>query len=411
MSSPQHDIIILGAGPAGAAAALCLANLGRNVTLLDKHTFPRDKICGDALSQDVINQLLKISPSLKDRFYKFPNKEKITGVRVFAPKGTQADLGFQIKANNDGFCVTREEFDNILIEEVKTQNLIDLREGVEVKTVERLEGGGFVLSSNEGELTCKLLIATDGINSMVAKKFAGYKLDRKHHCGALRIYYENVEFETRDKIELHFIEDVLPGYLWIFPMANNRANVGIGMLSEFISKKKVNIKSVLDNVISNHLEIAPRFKNAKPLETVKGMGIPLGSKRFQLSGKDFLLAGDAASLVDPLTGEGIGNAIRSGRFAAEYAEKAIKENNTSAAALKAYDKKIYDMVGDELRFSHFLQKLMRRPRLASWLINFYSRSKNYRNLMAYLFEKNNFFGEWAKPSFYWKALFGKRVKN
>ncbi len=410
MEAKNFDIAILGAGPAGASAALCLSGKGYTVVLVDKHQFPRDKICGDAMSPDVINQLSKISPSLSERFYKNAYREKIDGVRVYAPNGGMTEIRLQKNKHPDGFVISREEFDSVLVEEVKSKPDIVFLEETEIKEVERLETG-FSLKGPKASLQCQMLIACDGINSFVARKFANHKLDRKHHCGALRVYYEGVDFETRDKIELHFIEDVLPGYLWIFPMANNKANVGIGMLSEYISKKKVNLRKVLERVIREHPSISPRFKNAHPLESIKGMGIPLGSKKVQLSSDHLLLAGDAASLVDPLTGEGIGNAIRSGRFAAEYAMDALKEKKFSAASLRAYDKKIYSMVGDELKFSHFLQKLMSNKRTANYLINLTARSKRYKRLISYLFEENHFFGEWAKWSFYKKALFGKRANG
>ncbi|TNE81215.1 MAG: geranylgeranyl reductase family protein [Bacteroidetes bacterium] len=410
MEVQNYDIAILGAGPAGASAALCLSGQGYSVVLLDKHRFPRDKTCGDAMSPDVINQLSKIRPSLLERFNTNEHRQRMIGVKAFAPNGSVLEINTLKSSNRDGCVISREEFDNVLIEEVKTCQDILLLEETEIKEVNRIPDG-YSLKGPSTDIACKMLIACDGINSFVARKFANHKLDRKHHCGALRIYYEGVEFESREKIELHFIEDVLPGYLWIFPMANNKANVGIGMLSEYVSKKKVNLKEVLERVIKEHPTISPRFAHAKPLETVKGMGIPLGSKKVQLSSDHLLIAGDAASLVDPLTGEGIGNAIRSGRFAAQYAAQAIKDQKYSAEYLKAYDKKIYSMVGPELKFSHFLQKLMRGPRIANFLISTTSKSKRYKRLISYLFEENHFFGDWAKWSFYKKALFNRRVKG
>lgn len=410
MKELKCDIAILGAGPAGASAALCLSNQGYRVILLDKHEFPRDKICGDAMSPDVVKQLSKIRPSLAERFYKYAQKERITGLRIYSPSNATAEINLLSKDNPEGFVISREEFDNILIDEIKQNTDVTLFENTEITSVER-SASGFTLESAEYSIECQLLIACDGVNSAVARKFAGHKMERKHHCGALRIYYENVEFETRDKIELHFIKDVLPGYFWVFPMANNKANVGIGMRSDYISKKKIKLKTVLEKVIQEHPTLAPRFANAKALETVKGMGIPIGSRRVKLSSDHLLIAGDAACLVDPISGEGIGNAIRSGRFAAQHAIEALKSQQFNAASLMAYDKKIYNLIGDELKFSMFLQWIMRNQFLANSLIHLMARSKKITRFISHLLEELNFFGDWAKWSFYKRLLFGNRGKG
>jgi len=127
-----------------------------------------------------------------------------------------------------------------------------------------------------------------------------------------------------------------------------------------------------------------------------------------LSGANFLLAGDAACLVDPVSGEGIANAIRSGRFAADYALEALETGKTDAKSLLAYDKKIYDMLWDELRFSRFLQRRFRSKRVlntAFWLIR---TNKSYRRFIDYLFGETDFFSRWSNPSFYKSLIFGKR---
>ena len=95
-------------------------------------------------------------------------------------------------------------------------------------------------------------------------------------------------------------------------MNDGKANVGIGMLSSHISQKKINLKVVLQKLIETHPQLKDRFINAKALESIKGFGLPLGSKKRRLSGDRYVLTGDAASLIDPFSGEGIGNAIRSG---------------------------------------------------------------------------------------------------
>ena len=164
-----------------------------------------------------------------------------------------------------------------------------------------------------------MIIGADGAHSVVAKYLGTTTIERKHHSAGLRVYYENItSFHPDRYIELYFFNEILPGYLWIFPLPDNKANVGIGMLSDTITKKKINLRETLEKLMRTHPALKERFQYARPLETVKGFGLPLGSKQRKISGDRILLAGDAASLIDPFSGEGIGNAIRSGRVAAEH---------------------------------------------------------------------------------------------
>ena len=123
-----------------------------------------------------------------------------------------------------------------------------------------------------------------------------------------------------------------------------------------------------------------------------------------------MLAGDAARLVDPLSGEGIGNALRSGRFVGQHALRALEAERYDADFLKAYDKKLYGMIGDELRISRFLQRSFRYRGTLNFLINLANGSKRFRGLIRVLLEETNFFTEWARFSYY-KRLITKKRKH
>ncbi len=405
---PEWDLVIVGAGPAGAVAALRMVGKGYKVALIDKAVFPRDKICGDALSLDVVQQIPWVSESLASRFEKLEKRQPIYGGKMIAPNKQRVSLSLGSTDAGEGYVVSRIDLDNMFVEEVKSHPEIHLFEDTEIKEITQ-DGNLIRLQTNKEDFLTRLVLGADGNHSLVAKQLGGRKqLDRKHHCAALRQYYENVEWpEGANEIELHFIDEVLPGYLWVFPMTENRANVGIGMLSEDVSKRKINLKKVLEQQLQEHPELVKRFANARPLESVKGFGIPIGSKRYSLSGNNFLLAGDAACLVDPVSGEGIANAIRSGRFAAEYLCKALDENRTDAAFLKQYDKKIYQLVGDELRFSRFLQRIFRYKFLLNRVASTLAKSDGMRKRVHRLFYEDMVFGDWAKAKFYKKQL--KRI--
>jgi geranylgeranyl reductase family protein len=375
---PEWDLVIIGAGPAGAIAALKMVGKGYKVALVDKAVFPRDKICGDALSLDVIQQLPWVSESLAERFKLLERKHPITGGKLIAPNRKSFNINFRNDEGRQGFVVSRIDLDNMFIEEVKSHPEIQLFEGVEIEEIVR-EGNTIRLKTGTRDFVTHMIIGADGNHSLVAKQLGKRtQIDRNNHCAALRQYYENVSWPDGTKdVELHFIHDVLPGYLWVFPMSHNRANVGIGMLSKAVSKRKINLKKVLEKQLAEHPELAPRFADSKPLETVKGFGIPIGSKKYVLSGNNYLLAGDAACLVDPVSGEGI-------------AMLALNENRMDAEFLKQYDSKIYKLIGDELRFSRFLQRSFRSATVLNILLPLFGNSTYLKRKVYTLFYKNNF---------------------
>lgn len=404
----ETDVLIIGGGPAGSACALLLSDAGIPVTILDKSAFPRDKICGDALSPDVINQLVRIRPSLRERFNQQGDRRKITGLRLVAPSGEHFELYLNKGQDQEieGFVMPRMEFDRTLNEEVQTAANVQLLENVKVTAVEQVAGGVLVKTSS-GDWKAKMIVGADGAHSIVAKQLAGFEMDREHYCAALRVYYENVSWDQEgDLIELHFLPEVSPGYLWVFPMEGNKANVGIGMLSKFVAEKNVNLRKELDKALASHPVLAPRFENARPMESVKGFGIPLGSKKFPLSGAHFLLVGDAASLVDPMTGEGVGNALRSGRFAAEHIIKALQLQRFDAAFNKAYDKRIYKAMWSELRISRAFQKFFTSPNRVNKLTRFLKKNQKMHQKLNKWFLQDHLMTHWNKPSFYFKKLFG-----
>ena len=162
---------------------------------------------------------------------------------------------------------------------------------------------------------------------------------------------------------------------------------------------------MLRRIINNHPNVSARFKNARSLEDIKGFGLPVGSKKRPCSGHRFLLVGDAAGLIDPFTGEGIGNAIRSGRIAAEHIKNGIEQNRFDAAFNKTYDREIYNKMWPELRISRSLQKLLRYPRLFNFVVGKASRNESVQKVITSMIDDIDIKKELLKPSFYVKLLF------
>ena len=230
-------------------------------------------------------------------------------------------------------------------------------------------------------------------------------MDPKHNAAAVRAYYENVGGNHADNfIELHFLKDYLPGYFWIFPLPNGGANVGFGMLSSTISERKINLKKALLDIIENRPGIKERFANAKLDGDIVGFPLPLGSKRRQLSGDNYMLIGDAACLVDPLTGEGIGNAVYSGYIAADQAEKCLKANDFSAEFMKDHDVRVWRVMGTELNLSYRLQRLGNYPGIFNFVLWMASRNVQISDLVYSMFNNIDVRKKVLNPIFWFKML-------
>jgi geranylgeranyl reductase family protein len=409
------DICILGAGPGGATAALHLANAGQPCLLLDRAAFPRDKVCGDALSGKVINELKRIDATLHERLAATPAQIPSWGIDFFAPNGRQLGIPFKPKFDKTadrpaGHIAKRIDFDNFLVEEVRKRPEIDFRENVDVARTERTATGWQLLDKAGRELaTCRLLLVANGAQSEFARKVAGHALEPDHHCAGLRTYYSGVSGLSPDNfIELHFIKDFLPGYLWVFPLPNGQANVGVGMLSKTVAAKKINLRQRLDEILATHPTLAPRFARAERLGPVRGFGLPLGSKRRALSGANYLLLGDAGSLIDPFSGEGISHAMVSGRHAAIWAAQAVTTANCGAEFLKNYDRAVYNRLWQELRLSRVMQRLLNFPSLFNIVANRAVNNPTLAETLSAMFMDLDLRERLRQPSFYFKLLFGSK---
>ncbi|MHC2991899.1 geranylgeranyl reductase [Pontibacter sp. HJ8] len=408
----QHDICILGAGPGGASAALHLANKGIRAVLLDKAVFPRDKVCGDALSGKVVSELKRICPDLTGRLSQQESQLPSWGIHFVSPAGYKLRVPFRYNYDPEadvpsGYISKRVDFDDFLIREVKKRPEITLLEGIDIASIEKTEDG-FLLSDKSGnhKFETRLLIAANGAHSSFARQIAGIKQEPAHYCAGLRAYYKNVGGLDQDNfIELHFLKDFLPGYFWIFPLPGGYANVGVGMLSETVSQKKVNLKKEMLRIIATHPEFKERFAGAELAGDIKGYGLPLGSKKRVISGDNYMLVGDAASLIDPFTGEGISNAMISGRWAATQAELCLQQQNFAADFMQAYDKAVYNRLWKELKLSRRMQRLLHYPWLFNQVAAKASRNQALAETISCMFTDLDLRERLKQPSFYLKLLF------
>jgi geranylgeranyl reductase family protein len=341
----RYDVIIVGAGPAGSACALTLKNAGLRVAVLDKHTFPRDKVCGDAIPGRAIKSLHAIDPAFQTSLSLFTEKLP-TKRTVCYFNGKELDFSWSLEA----YTATRMSFDNFLFTLVKQHTDFDVLENMEVNDIVS-NGQGFSVSirNSDKRFECTMLIGADGTNGLSAKKLTSTQMNRKHHVAAVRAYYTGIAELEDDCTEVYFDKKYLPGYFWVFPIKGGLANAGMGILSDDVVQKNMNVKKGFYDFIERSDILRRKFKDAQPTGTLQGCGLPLGSRWVTMSGDHFLLTGDAACLIDPVSGDGIGNAVLSGKLAAEQVIRCFNAGDFSAAYLKTYEQQLYKAVGAEMK--------------------------------------------------------------
>lgn len=382
-SSPEfsYDIAIVGAGPAGATCALALRGSGLRVLLLDKAHFPRDKVCGDAIPARCEQVLRKIAPAHAEALRAFSEKVEIAACRVVAPSGEQFDYAFHTR----GYCSARLDFDHFLLDLALQDPDLHFVPGEAVRSLSD-RGQDWLLETAAGRYVARLVVGCDGANGITARQLAQYRMVPAHHCAAVRGYYQGIADLAPDRMEIHFLDQFLPGYFWIFPLPDGKANVGFGMLSDQVAQHKIKLRAALPEIVAQAPGLAERFRSAQLLGPVTGFGLPMGSRKVPLSGERFVLCGDAASLIEPATGEGIGNAMLSGRLAAEHVQAAFAARDWSAERLRAYDAAVYGKLWRDLRNKYRAQRFLgNRKWLMNWLVRRANRPGPVRWLMRKVF--------------------------
>lgn len=403
-------ITILGGGPAGLTCGLFLAKENIPFTILEKSFYPRDKICGDAISGSSLYVMRRLFPEFPAELQDLPKTFPSRGINFFAPNGKMLKIPYmpsKPQATAPGFTVRRSDFDHFLARKLKEMMPHSLTEGFEVKKIEKTQEG-FRLDDGSRNIDTRLLIVADGAHSTFIRIFRPNTLGKKHFSAGLRQYYTNVEGMSGSHfIELHFLKDLLPGYFWIFPLTENSANVGLGVRSDVVSRKKMNLNKLLQHIITEHPGIKERFRQAIPQESPRGFGLPLSSPKTGYSGDGYLLTGDAGHLIDPFSGEGIGNAMLSGMLAAGIAVRAREEMNFSKAFLSQYDQELNGKLSNELSVSASLQALAFYPGLFNFVVNKALKNKTLRDTFSAMLNQADLRKQFQNPLFYLKLLTNK----
>ena len=407
----SYDIIIIGAGPSGTAAALYANRLGLKTVIVDKSIFPRDKICGDALSGKSIRYLKELG-FIND--ISQLNGSSIRRIIFGSPNHKQ----FSIHLNNphhkfhagnikQGYVIPRKTFDNFLFE--KASDITEVRQAFKfvdlLKQDDKIIGITGTQNKQKQKIYAPIVLGCDGAKSTLLRKLGLYSENSKNTAVAIRCYYKGVK-DLTNQIELHFLKEILPGYFWLFPAGDDIANIGIGLSRDQAQKTEHKLSEILDQV-TNSKHFKNRFSNSKKLEKPKGWSLPLGRIQRQNHGDGFMLLGDAAGLIDPFTGEGIGNAMASAKFSIDVCYEAIKKQDFSKNMFSKYHKLVWNELGHELNISTKLQNAAKYKTLLNFIINKASNSKEIQDILSGMLTREDPRKKLTNPLFYLKVLFSQ----
>ncbi len=358
MNGGRFDVVVAGAGPAGSVAALVLARGGARVALVDKAAFPRDKACGDLVGPRGVGLL-------DDLAVKVPDAGQGADLLAVGPSGHRSRLpafpGRRYPGH--GVVVPRVVLDDALRAAAVQAGAEPVR-----ARVSGVDGGGpdgpvrALVASDGRRLAADSFIGADGALSPVARLAGLLDPDAALWGFAIRAY-----IPAEVPLPLLVLLDaapwrIYPGYGWLFPGEPGRANVGIGV-GMGTRRRAASLRADLARFCTMLRGTGDLAADAQHGD-VTGGWLRMGGTGTPPAARNVLLAGDAAGLINPLQGEGIGPAMVSGQLAAEALLAA--GGGAGGAAAAAYTEAVRDTFGRYMPGAAALQAaLLRRPRLAS----------------------------------------------
>lgn len=341
--------------------------------LIDAAQFPRDKTCGDGLDLKAIAVLNNIDKKIITEEIKSEGRINASyGFKIITTKGKQVIFDYQ-KSGTDlppYGTSKRIDFDNLLIEKLDT-NYTNFLQSTKAKSILRVNNKWEITAQQNDQsikIICDLLVGADGDHSIVLKTVGERKIDRKHYSAGVRQYWKNVsDIHSSNLMEVYFPKKYPMSYFWIFPLKNGLSNVGYGMQSNVAAKSNYNITQIFNELIKEDENLKGRFINATPQESVKGWGIPFASLQRKCFGDGWLLVGDAASMISPTTGEGIGTGMTTGLIAAKFAASAVAQNKFDESVFKNYDREVYKRTKDDIKL--YKLSLLISPKFMGWAMN------------------------------------------
>jgi geranylgeranyl reductase family protein len=371
----EADVIVVGAGPGGSAAAYHMARHGLRVLMLEKTEFPREKVCGDGLTPRATRQLIRMGVDTSEKAGWLQNR----GLRVIGG-GVRLELDWPELASfpSYGLVRTRLDFDDMLARRAVEAGAI-LRTNVTVTGPVLDDDGraiGVTAKAGPGkepvEYRAPLVVAADGVSGKLALAMGLAKRDDRPIGVAVRRYYHSPVRADDDYLEswleLRSAQDrdrLLPGYGWIFGLGDGRVNVGLGILNSSSAFGKTNYRAMLTDWLATTPPDWGMTDEANAAGQILGAALPMGFNRVPHYTRGVMLVGDSGGMVNPMNGEGIAYAMESGELAAEVAVQALARpaGADRERALQAYPAELKLRFGGYYRLGGVFVKLIGNPQI------------------------------------------------
>ncbi len=363
MDRSHVHVAILGAGPSGCASALALSDSTADVIVLEKAVFPRDKTCGDGIGPRAISMLTTLGVAHE---HLFSCHQQLDGVILSSP----SRCSIKIRTREDpeigkGYVVPRKTFDALLIQEVRRRGVV-VREGFYVTHVDPLPRAVLVHGLQDGrpfQLTADAVIVSWGAMPGVQGITREYQHNLRDYAVAVRAYFEGLQ-GLEAYMAIHFDEKLVPGYGWVFPTGPESANIGYGIRADILKKKRIPLRQLYQYFVTTNPFVKALFGGRmQRTSSLRGAIIPFRRLRTPLVRGRMLFVGDAAGLADPLTGEGIGNALLSGWLAGVSVKEALRNGRIDPKALCAYRGHVQRHLQTELFCGNVLQRFLLNPKV------------------------------------------------
>lgn len=393
-------IAIIGGGPVGATMSLFLNKYKIHHVIFEKDTFPRDKICGDALSVDVYRTLAELDPDIAQELNDADWTAPCGG--IYFSKGGRSSKSISVDFNEPNApyslinIAKREKFDEWIFNKAAASEYCDARTGTKITEISK-KGTGHVLTWDNQTDYYDFIVGCDGERSTVKKELfeKGIKKDRAHHLAAVRAYYKGVEpISASNPMEVYTMDN-FGGILWIFHLPNGERNVGLGGVANEIAEKKVRLRDELEAFVNETPGVKERFAKAKQTTKPQGWGIPVSSFRQKYYGDGYFIAGDAAHMAEPGTGKGIGVSMFVVFYAIPTIVACARKNDFSKESLAPLQKSIEQKFEKDWNQLQFFQKLMYKKSFQNlslslgrnkWLTNYFGK-KAVRNMRKFTVPK------------------------
>jgi len=373
------DVAVVGGGPAGAAAAIDLARHGRSVVLVDKAAFPRDKICGDGLTTGALRLLddLGLDPG------RIPSWQPVDDVVVVSP--SQREVTFPLPRGAGLYAVVarRVELDAALLDLARAAG-VRVLDGHAVTGATERDDRVVLDVEGVGTVDARYAVAADGMWSPMRKHLGVATEGYRGEWHAFRQYFTDVGPRAASELFVWFEPDLLPGYAWSFPLPGGGANVGFGIQRGGKVARIQDMKALWPDILARPHIRAVLGEGARPESPHRAWPIPARIDDIRLTTGRTLFVGDAAAATDPMTGEGIGQALLTGRLAA----RAIAEGGLDAGAVtRRYEALARDALVADHKMSMLLIRALRHRKGARAAVRVAGLSGwTRRNFGRWLFE-------------------------